>query len=282
VWRPLAATIGALSAALGPDVVDKAAGTGLPKAVRIPALIASDRRAFDRFMSKVDHVVAVCQWVDDLLVRNGVQPEKITLSRQGVDQPAAPSRTRVPRPIGATLRLAYFGRIERAKGPDLLARALALIPYVNVRVDFFAVRQDWGKDTDYDWLLAQGRADMRLTLNAPIPPDAVIDTMRDYDLIVVPSRWLETGPLVVLQAFAAGVPVLGADLGGIVELVRNGVDGILVAADDPEAWANTIAQLTEDRGMVDALRTGIAPPRSMDAAADDMVNIYSGLLDRPV
>jgi glycosyltransferase involved in cell wall biosynthesis len=117
-----------------------------------------------------------------------------------------------------------------------------------------------------------------LAVNAPILPDAVIDTMADYDLVAIPSRCLETGPLVALEAFAAGVPVLGADLGGIAELVRSGADGILVAVDDPEAWARTIGQLTEDRSMVDALRAGIAPPRSMDAAADDMANIYSRLL----
>jgi glycosyltransferase involved in cell wall biosynthesis len=278
VWKPVAETIGTLSAVLRARVAEKAARLGLPKALRIPPLIASHRRAFDRFMGKIDHVVAVCQWVYDLLVRNGVQPDKITLSRQGIAQPAQPSWPRASRPVGEPLRLAYFGRIDRAKGPDLLARALALIPHANVRVDFFVVRQDCGKHLDYDWLVARSHEDMRIALNAPVPPVAVTHTMADYDLIAVPSRWLETGPLVVLEAFAARVPVLGADLGGIIELVRDGVDGILVAADDPEAWAATIARLAEDRSIVDALHAGILPPRSMDAAADDMAKIYAQML----
>src|SRR5262249_49861549 len=54
--------------------------------LRIPGLISSGRQLFHDFIRKVDHVVAVCQWVREVLERNGVPPEKITLSRQGLSQ----------------------------------------------------------------------------------------------------------------------------------------------------------------------------------------------------
>lgn len=120
-----------------------------------------------------------------------------------------------------------------------------------------------------------------MTLRTAIAPDKVIGLMADYDLIAIPSRWLETGPLVVLEAFDAGVPVLGANRGGIAELVRDGVNGILVAPDDVAAWAATIRRLTEDRQVIDVLRARIAPPRTMDAAADDMATLYARILPRP-
>jgi glycosyltransferase involved in cell wall biosynthesis len=102
--------------------------------------------------------------------------------------------------------------------------------------------------------------------------------MAGYDLIAVPSRWLESGPLVVLEAFAAGVPVLGACLGGVAELVRDGVDGVLVAPDDAPAWAAAIESLAADRPRIVALRQGIAAPRTMDAAASDMAALYDRML----
>jgi glycosyltransferase involved in cell wall biosynthesis len=105
--------------------------------------------------------------------------------------------------------------------------------------------------------------------------------MSEYDLIAVPSRCMETGPLVALEAFAAGVPVLGANHGGIAELVRDGVDGILVAPNDPLIWAATINRLANERHVIDRLRTGIAPPRTMDGAADDMAKLYARILPRP-
>jgi glycosyltransferase involved in cell wall biosynthesis len=251
-------------------------------ALRIPDLIASGRRRFLEFIGKVDHVVAVSQWVSEVLKRNGVPARKITLSRHGIVMPE-----RMPRPMwrhdqAEPVKIAYFGRIDRTKGPDLLVQALKIIPGANVRIDIFAIRLSAGPDRDYEWLETQARQDRRVNLRASISPDKVMGLMAEYDLIAVPSRWLETGPLVALEAFAAGVPVLGANLGGITELVRDGVDGILVAPDDPVAWAATIRRLADDRHVIGRLRAAIVPPRTMDGAADDMAKLYARILPRPL
>ncbi len=111
------------------------------------------------------------------------------------------------------------GSIVR-RGLIFWRRALKMIPGDNVRIDIYAIRQSAGPDRDYDWLAAQAQQDRRLRLHPAVAPDRVIGIMAGYDLIAIPSRWLETGPLVALEAFAAGVPVLGANLGGIAELVR--------------------------------------------------------------
>jgi glycosyltransferase involved in cell wall biosynthesis len=256
-------------------------GSSRPRsALNIPGLIVSGRRRFLDFIGKVDHVVAVSQWVSDVLKRNSVSPAKITLCRQGLAAHGqVPLRTKLRRPAGS-LRIAYFGRIDRVKGPDLLALALKMIPTALVEVDIFGIRQAIGPDEVYDWLAAQAQQDPRLVLRTAIVPEEVIGVMADYDLIAVPSRWLETGPLVVLEAFAAGVPVLGSNLGGIAELVRDGVDGILVAPDDAAAWAVAIRRLTEDRRAIDALRARIVPPRTMDTVANDMTTLYDQILSR--
>jgi len=243
--------------------------------LQIPALLTGERRRFCDFVGKVDHVVAVCHWVMEVLERNGVPSERITLSRQGLSQTSSHLPPRAARGQREPLRIAYFGRIDRAKGPDLLARALKLIPKVPVLVDIFAARQTAGPDQVYDGLAAQAQADSRLTLRTAIAPDGVIGVMADYDLIAVPSRGLETGPLVVLEAFAAGVPVLGADLGGIAELVHNGMDGFLVPADNAAAWAAAIVRFIDNPHLVRDMRANIKTPRSMDTVVDDMATVYS-------
>jgi hypothetical protein len=91
--KPLARAVAAV-----PDTLyaQAAALTGQSRtlsALRIPSLIASGRRRFLDFIGKVDHVVAVSQWVSDVLRRNAVPIAKITLSRQGVGE-----ATQVPRP----------------------------------------------------------------------------------------------------------------------------------------------------------------------------------------
>jgi glycosyltransferase involved in cell wall biosynthesis len=274
----------ARAAAAVPDTLYERAAVIMKQsrsALRIPSLVASGRQRFFDFIGKVDHVVAVSQWAGDVLRRNAVPADKITLSRQGIGESTRASQPTVQRLQAGPLEIAYFGRVDHAKGPDLLARALKLIPKAHVQIDLFAIRQVDGSDGVYNLLAAYAQQDPRLNLRTAIAPDKVVGLMAEYDLIAVPSRWLETGPLVVLEAFAAGVPVLGANLGGIAELVRDGVDGILVAPDDAVSWATTIGRLAENRRVIDALRARIAPPRTMGAAAFDMATLYARILPRP-
>ena len=101
--------------------------------------------------------------------------------------------------------------------------------------------------------------------------------MQACDIIAVPSRCLETGPLVVLEAFAAGTPVLGSRLGGIAELVTDGIDGILVPSVRPVAWAKAISRLANCPAEVARLRVGIRKPRTIDTVASEMVEVYRSL-----
>jgi glycosyltransferase involved in cell wall biosynthesis len=82
----------------------------------------------------------------------------------------------------------------------------------------------------------------------------------------------------VLEAFAAGIPVMGSNLGGIAELVEHGVNGLLVEPESQEAWGQAFQKLCEDRNILMRLRAGIRPPRSMSVVAEDMLVLYRTLL----
>ena len=272
---------GALCASM-PDWINSAlaqaaAGNKLATGLSIPSLIESAQSRFQLLMEKVDHVVAVCQWVYDLLLRNGVPASKITLSRQGIFEGRTSVGAAAPRVAKTPLKLAYFGRIDPAKGVDLLVQALALIPTAEVRLDCFAVNQS-SDNAQLQWISAQAARDSRIALRPAVAPEDVQTAMTAYDLIAIPSRWLETGPLVALEAFAAGTPVLGANLGGIAELVRNGIDGLLVAPDDVAAWAGAISALLDDPHRLEMMRAHICPPRTMRLVADEMAALYERAL----
>jgi glycosyltransferase involved in cell wall biosynthesis len=90
----------------------------------------------------------------------------------------------------------------------------------------------------------------------------------------VPSRWMETGPLVVLESFAAGTPVIGSDLGGIAEWVQHEQNGLLVAFDDIVAWTNALRRCASDRTLLARLREGVGAPRTMKDVAREMAKLY--------
>jgi glycosyltransferase involved in cell wall biosynthesis len=250
-------------------------------ALRLPALIGTGHRQFRTLMAKVDRVVAVSRWVVDVLRINGVPEEKVTLCRQGLGRQSASRPSTSPDPVhrvrGSALRLGYFGRLHPTKGVDILIEALRRAPDIGVHLEIYGVRQP-GSEVYVAQLETAAAVDQRIKLRSPLAPDTVIDAMRRCDFVAVPSRWLETGPLVVLEAFAAGTPVLGARLGGIAELVADDTDGVLIDGGDPDAWAAAIGALANDRGRIERLRASVRAPRTMDDVAGEMASLYRSML----
>jgi glycosyltransferase involved in cell wall biosynthesis len=88
--------------------------------------------------------------------------------------------------------------------------------------------------------------------------------------------WFETGPLVVLEAFGAGIPVIGSAHSGIAELVTDGVSGLLVDNGSPERWAQTLTTALQ-RFAVNNWRWTIPQVRSSQQVAAEMRRIYDDL-----
>lgn len=250
---------------------------GWATAIRARALTEARHDAFRRLIGEADAVVAVCEWVRRLLLDAGAPPGRLTLSRQGT--PAITRRSQ-DRPSIDDLRFAYVGRLHPAKGVHVILEAIAAERDLPIRIDVFGIAQDSDGVRYRDRLAALASQDARIAFRAPVPADRVVDTMAAYDATVVPSQWLETGPLTVLESFAAGVPVVGSNLGGIAELVTHDRDGWLVRHGDVEAWRSAFRRLAADRLLIERLRSGVRPPRSTDDVAADMAHLYETVVPR--
>lgn len=86
--------------------------------------------------------------------------------------------------------------------------------------------------------------------------DDVPELLRDAAIAVVPAVWAEAFGLTVVEAMAAGVPVIASRVGGIPELVQEGITGLLVPAGDPAALASAITGLLDDPARRAALGAG--------------------------
>jgi glycosyltransferase involved in cell wall biosynthesis len=111
--------------------------------------------------------------------------------------------------------------------------------------------------------------------------DRLADVYSELDVLVVPSIWDENSPLVVSEAFAAGVPVVAADVTGLREVIAHGRDGLLVPPNDPGALAEVMARVACDGRLLAVLRSGIQPVRSAAEASAELVELYSEILARP-
>ena len=103
-------------------------------------------------------------------------------------------------------------------------------------------------------LLLAGRVPSEAWLQVPdgaellgvLPYADVISLMRAARIVVVPSRSLDPCPTVVLEAMASGRPVVAAASGGIVDLVDDGVTGVLVPPGDVESLATALSEMIAD------------------------------------
>lgn len=249
---------------------------GIWTALRMREMVQTRHETFRHFLSELDHIVAVCEWVREVLLINGVPPEKITLSRQGVNLngkmgcASGVGEEEKPR----ELRLVFLGRMDPTKGIHILIQALRMTPSLSVTLDLYGTVQGEGGRSYREKLKGLAANDRRIRFYPSLPVDSVPEILRQHDMVAIPSQWLETGPLIALEAFAAGKPVLGSRLGGIAEVVQDGVNGLLVEPNSCEAWNRELQRLREEKGLLFKLRSGVRPPKPMEVVAKEMEALY--------
>ena len=251
--------------------------------LRMSHLMTQRHAAFRALMAEVDHVVTLCEWARKILLRNGVPAGKISMSRHGLPHAARLNDPPASRPHPEEpVRIAFLGRLDRVKGPDLLVRAVRGLEDGRIRLDLYGVITGPSGEIYRRELENLAAGDRRIGFHDAVPSDHVVPLLAGYDAVAVPSQWLETGPLVVLEAFAAGVPVLGSNLGGIAELVTHGVDGLLVEPGSMTAWRQVLRRFVDDPDLRARLCRGIRPPRGVDLVAEEMLQLYGALTGRDV
>ena len=223
----------------------------------------------------VDGIVTVCDWLRSALLINDVPEEKVTFVRSGVD-PEIAAVDAPPKQHSDVLRIGFIGRWLEPKGLNVLIAALEELPKeIRFHLKVIGVAGTNKLDIAYrDRIekLVAGRSQYEFVSSQPRA--AINEFYQNIDVLAVPSQLLETGPLVVLEANAWKVPVIGSDLGGIRELVQHQVNGLLVPHDDVGAWTGALRKLAQDPTILQRFRENIGPVRTMRDTAREMADLY--------
>jgi glycosyltransferase involved in cell wall biosynthesis len=99
-------------------------------------------------------------------------------------------------------------------------------------------------------------------------------------VLVVPSIWLENSPLVIHEAFMAGVPVVGARMGGIPELVADGVNGLLYQADSAASLEGALRRILDDPSCLEVFFRNMPSVKPIAQDACDWETRYGDVLAR--
>lgn len=194
-------------------------------------------------------------------------PGRIDVAHPGVDlatfKPG--DRAQARRTLGLALDervIAFVGRIQPLKAPDVLLRAAAKLPGVRVVIAGGPSGSGLANPEGMVRLADELGISDRVTFLPPQTRDQLVELYRAADMVAVPS-YAESFGLVAVEAQACGTPVVAAAVGGLPVAVRDGVSGVLVQGHDIDDWAAALGGLF-DRG-----------PQTMRAAAIQHAGTFS-------
>jgi len=189
-------------------------------------------------------------------------------------QPRAARAARPPRG-GRPLRIGFVGTLVWHKGAHVLLDAARSLPAGSCEVLLFG---DPAIFPDYTADLRRRAARLPVEFRGGFARGDAAAVYDAIDVLVVPSLWLENSPLVIHEAFQAGVPVVGSRLGGTADLLRDGVDGLLYEAFSADDLAAALARLIDEPGLLERLAAAAPPVRAIADDARFWEERYAALL----
>jgi glycosyltransferase involved in cell wall biosynthesis len=197
-------------------------------------------------------IVCPSSYLRDAVISWGVPAKRVTVlpnaipSARPVDRDAVRSRLGVD----SHVLLAFAGRFGPQKALDVALDAVAATDGVTLAL---AGEGDGAAELRRR---AEPLGD-RVRFLGPLARDEVLELFAAADASVLSSAW-ENLPHAVLESLAVGTPVLATAVGGVPEIVEDGVNGLLVPAGDREAFAAAVANLAASASLRERLRAGAA------------------------
>jgi glycosyltransferase involved in cell wall biosynthesis len=220
-----------------------------------------------RIFERSNLVISWSNWAAESVVKDyGIRPEKVRVVRNGIRLPEA----RLQPQLSARnhqLHLGFVGNDFLRKGGDLLLR---------VHQEHFADRAHLTLVTSQHVRSASLR---NVSVRRNVPWDELMThVMPSFDLFVFPTRF-DYSPFAVIEAMAAGLPVIASNVGSIPEMVEDGVTGFLIEPDNVEqlidriSWAvNNRRQLRE---MGELARRSALADYSADRTYPQLLNLLA-------
>ena len=233
---------------------------------------------------KIDRIIAPSEFMRGKLIEGGFPTQQVVCMQNFAKQEILDNASKA---TDKTSRenpyLLFFGRLSKEKGIDVLVDAfIAAIPSLpsNVRL---VIAGDGPERESIEEKIASADSCIRsrIELAGYQAGSALQAYVEGASLAIASSRWRENMPYSIVEAFAAGTPVVGARIGGIPELVANGVTGFACEPGDVATMADAMVRGAEAFldapvyvRMQESCRAYVRENCSRDKFMDQLVELY--------
>lgn len=233
------------------------------------------KQNFNKLIENCDQVVVLTEWYKKILLLNNVSEDKITHISQGLPFGFA---SQIPADSNLDtkgIRLVFLGRISLFKGLHLLLEAILSMPEYSIGLDIYGqtdnsqYEEDWKKKTqNIPNVLWKGK----------LLQDEVLNTLKKYDALCICSTFSEMSPLVIQEAFAAGIPVIASNVYGNSEQITHDYNGLLFRFKDVASLRVQLIRCFEESNLLYKLKKNIKPPKSFDEVGEAYAKLYHKIL----
>ena len=245
-------------------------GTGLSSVNRIVDL----QKNLERLSVSCDKMVFYAKWFREIMIENGFPagkteyiPPALSYAAEGV-QPLAP----VGFNSRDSFKLIFIGRIHLAKGLDLLLEALQGLPEEKFEASIYGKS---GDDKYYNSCRDLSRNMKNIHWRGLLPREQLLPAFRQHDMLCLPSAFSEMSPLVIQEAFAAGIPVIASEVYGNAEQVRHNQNGLLFPFKSMNGLRHQLSRIMEEKELLPALKSRVIAPPSFDEAGEQYLALYN-------
>ena len=172
----------------------------------------------------------------------------------------------------------FFGRLSYEKGIKTLIEAFTALNGPKLKIVGTGPEEETLKA-----YVAEHRAEQKIEFVGYRKGDELKELIRDASFVVVPSEWYENNPMTIIEAYSAGIPVIGAHIGGIPEIINEGSTGYLFPSGDIQGLKEAITKaesLSEENysEMSQAARKFAAENFSEKHSYTKIMDLYNSIL----
>lgn len=243
-------------------------------AFAVPQLVERRRSDFYQLMDHCDKVVVIAQWYLKVLSTHRIDSHKLVFIEQGIH--SSESCAPVQKSRRGEIRLVFVGRISHFKGVDMLIDTVSSLSTDKILLDLYG---DSGEDDSYKhrcYTIAKGKNNIQFL--GRLQPEEVVEKLSGYDLLALPSTIHEMAPLVIREAFAAGIPVLASDNMGAREQIQDGINGWLFRMNDKEDLKEKLSMLISHPGKIAEAKKYLPPVRTFEQVAEEYDRLYKEVM----
>jgi glycosyltransferase involved in cell wall biosynthesis/SAM-dependent methyltransferase len=225
----------------------------------------------------VDKVVCATQFLKGMYESQGYCHD-ISIIRFGTDYNTIIPNSRIYHET-SEITFGYLSYLAFHKGAHVLVEAYIKADAPNISLLMYG---DTSADKKYfNQLKTIAKNTGKIGFPGKYSYEDLTNIINNLDVIVLPSIWWENSPLVLLRSLAQDVPVITSNLGGMTEIIKDGMNGFSFEIGNPEDLAKIIKKISDNPSILNTLKQQITHPPRIEEESFEYDCLYQSLISLP-